>query len=536
MNTLFVGWAAVSSAPQANEDKISLVDQLYDNIVHSRKYGKMLCQFVIPGQSRDITLYSDASLTVKGWRFIADLTAEKDESLKRRIETELRALREADEFVYPYAELKKMIDDHAFDVLIFRNLGRVGRDAALSMAVTRLCHRADIITYATATPPASLSDAHGTYHRALLDAITAVGYENEISELRIKHRDGLIRRTERGLFPGQTPFGWNEIRNEKGKITGYEIDEEAATTIRIIIEKYLSSGWGINRIAEHLNELGRPTPAQVGPWQKQNVTAIINKIYRYAGYVEINKQSRRRKYVRAPGKFPSIITEDQARAVIAERESRVPSRRSVGNTYRYSRMVHCAVCGKRMRVRTRYSTYTKADGTTQRYTARQFRCNEGHGDCAESKITAYLRRLIKQIKEDGVTYQVQGRRQEAATEQRDVSDEIAAVNEQIERIKSNIARADADHYVHDKIDATRHKAIVDAANDKIEALLVRLNQLQDEQKQEEHNERQTERVQEIQDTGLAMLEEKDLSMANAWLRVHFRVHCSAGKVEWVDVL
>lgn len=529
---IFVGWAAVSSQPQASEEKISLTDQLYDNIIHSRRYGKLLCQLVVPGESRDITKFDDAARSVMGWRIDDSFDNLSGSELKLAIDSKLQGLRN-EATIYPYAELERLKDSASFDVFIFRNLGRVGRDAALSMTVMSLCHRAGIITYATTAPPASIEDAGATYHRALLNAITAVGYENEIRELGERHRSGIARRVESGKFPGAIPFGWTAIRNSAGKIAKYAIDEDAATIIRIIVDLYLNHGMGMMAIAERLNVMGHKAPV-ADSWKKNNVNAILDRILRYAGYNEINKRSKRRKYIRAKGNWPAIIDEDTARAVIAERKAREGSPRSTSNTYRFSRMVWCRECERAMPIHHIVRSYTKKDGTVKTYRTRQYRCSSGHGSVSENRVAKYIAGAIKLLQTRGEAQHIsiEAPEPKPSTTVEDITD----INAKIDKVRAGIARADTDFYVNSTMDENRHKAITEGGNQRIEVLMAELNRLQEQLHNDEQSEKRNERIEEVLELGLDMLADPDIRRANTWLRQHIRVYTFHGEILRADFL
>ena len=91
----WVSWAAVSSLPQAK--KVSIDDQLAENRQHAERHdGQVVAELVVPGESRSIVLFEDAC---------------------RRIDA--------------YAELKRLIDGRAFDVLVYLDRSRLGRKASL---------------------------------------------------------------------------------------------------------------------------------------------------------------------------------------------------------------------------------------------------------------------------------------------------------------------------------------------------------------------------------------------------------------------
>ncbi|MCB1716144.1 MAG: recombinase family protein [Candidatus Competibacteraceae bacterium] len=528
----FIGWAAVSSGAQARDEKVSLADQIVANLLACRRHdGEMLCQLIVPGESRSIVKLSDASATVLGFRMVETFDLVKDERLLEAVESHLRVLREVDSRLLVYAELDHLIERRQFDVLTFRNLGRIGRNAALSITIMNLCHQHDIIAYSTAAPPQSLDDAGGSYHRSLIDAITAVGYENEVREIKKRHETGMIRRIERGKFPGATPWGWREVRDEKGKITDYEIDEDAAATIRLLIQLYLNNGLSERATADELNLRGHTTATGL-LWDKSTVRGILLKALRYAGINEINKLNSRRPYIKAEGSWPAIISLKDAEAIDAERKSRAPHRRTVAFTHRYSRMVYCQVCHRLMHQHNVNSRWTTADGQKKRQVYTQFRCME-HGAASATKITEKLEALIMQIEE---TIRERGYYEPDAPYEDTAAAEIAGIEQLIDRTKAGIERADTDFYVTGAIDEDRHRAITKAANERIEQLLATITALQDKRRQEENAASRNERALEIAKHGMTMLYHPDSRKANAWLRRHFEVYASSGTVHWAQMI
>lgn len=519
---IFVGWAAVSSQPQASEEKISLAEQLYNNILHSRRYGEMLCQLIVPGESRSIAKFDDAARIVSGWIMTESFCNLTGDELLRAIDSQLRAFQSIDA-INPYAELEKLIDNAAFNVFVFRNLGRVGRSAALSMTIMELCHRADIITYATSSPPQSLDNAGDTYHKALIDAITAVGYENEIRQLMESHKTGIIRRVEGGRFPGRIPFGYAAIRNDRGKITGYRIVEEEAQTIRLIVRMYLDDQLGTPAIADYLNANSIKAP-DGNTWAKNSVLVILKRAGVYAGTNEVNRRSKKRPLIKAPGKWEPIISKNDADRIASEFKARRHFGRSANFVHRYSRMVFCDICGARCRVQNTTMKRIRADGSEWQKRLTRYQCNH-HGGLAEWKITEVLRTCIPMYTADGNIPDAPRSNTTA-----DIITEIESINRQIATTKSGIERADHDYYITGSIDAGRHSAITKAANTRVERLMADITRLQDALQEEEMSELTAERLDDIRNNGLEMLELPDARKANAWLRQYFRVRIAGDRI------
>lgn len=240
-----IAWAAVSSADQV--ENVSLENQIKMAVDHAQRHNvRLTTVLVIPGKSRHIVLYDRAARTVIGYRLNAD-------DLARLATTPLTEILEAKEKVYPYAELLDILESAKpnSSVFFFLNRSRLGRTAALSMAVIGLCRESRVKAYDLESPPATL-DITSSRDDAYVGAIKSTEAENQIWTIQENHQKGMIRRIEKyGKMPGKTNWGYIP-QYEAGKLTGYIVDEEAAATVRLIVSLYLDRGFGALNIADHL--------------------------------------------------------------------------------------------------------------------------------------------------------------------------------------------------------------------------------------------------------------------------------------------
>ena len=486
-------WAAVSSLPQAK--KVSLDDQLTQGRAHAeRHYGQVVTELIVPGESRNIVLFEDAC---------------------ERIEA--------------YEALKGLIKAKAIDALIYLDPSRLGRTVALIMAVAELCDRAEILLYELDSPAPSLEFKRPDYNDLLIRAIRATGAQHEVRKISDRHESGMAGRVEKGKMPSNINYGYAPTFDDRGKLTGYVVVEDAAETVRMIVSLYLDSGQGMETIADRLNADGRPSP-HGARWVKMTVKGILNNVWRYAGFAELNVRSKTgRPYIRKPGIWPAIITEEQARRVIAEREARKSARGSVNTVYRFTRMCRCAICNSRMRSQTRRNEWQRLDGTTGHYSDVFYRCPNGHVLIGEKKIVADVETLIRLIIEEPETA--------AAWTDRDVPDQSAAIitsierlNAHIDKLNAGIAKADIDHYSHGALadDAPRYQAIVSALKKQIAAAQGEITNLQDQLHEEERAGQRSARIDDIRANGLAYLSATDVRSANAWLRDRFAIVIDRG--------
>lgn len=473
----FASWAAVSSLPQAK--KISLEDQLKTNREHIAKHGgQLVAELVVPGESRSIILFEDACRKINA-----------------------------------YAQLRDLIAERAFDVLIYLDPSRLGRKASLAMAIVELCNSAGIVCYETESPPTTLEAPRTSYDDMLIQAIKSVGAQREVMKIQERHKMGMIDRINRGKFPSKVPWGWRVRYSEDGE-KSIELDPAASRTIRrILVEMYLEQGKGREGIAEILNKEGVLSP-EGRRWHNALVGAIINKGRRYAGWTEINRLGTR-PYVRAPGDWPAIITQDELEAIETERNHRRNARRAVSNTYLFSLCCWCKACNRRMIMA------TNVRQRKSRRIQKSISCRGPHPftQISEAKVYRAVRAAIEFIMVDANRESLIAN---TGNQETPFFDEIKSQNEMIQQADSGLLKAD-DMYVAGKMSKERYQRQVDRLTEQIAHAKARIAHLQ-QQLAEEHNRvKWIQRLDEIANDGLAMLDHPDVKVANAWIRRHFQI-------------
>lgn len=493
MSKRFVSWIAVSSHPQAK--KISLSEQRRLNQEHiDRHGGECVADLEIPGESRNIVLFEDACTRIGA-----------------------------------YAELRDLIERHAFDVLIYYDRSRLGRKASLSMAVVELCHEAGILTYEVDSPPASLDSVQST-DDLLLGAIKSVNAQQEIRKMTERHKFGMIGRVRRGEFPGNLPYGYSERYDEDGR-RHVEVNAYASSVVRrILVDMFLNRGLGRVEIAKELNEAGILSPEGV-TWKKQNVAAILDRVWRYAGWSELNLKTKHgRPYTKAKGNWQPIISQDEAEAIHAERQRRRTARRSISDTYLFSMCVYCAVCGRRMAMCTGITNHNTG------HVRKMLRCYQADHDGKTITERAVYRAVRHEI--ESIISDPEYREHLLNTDEPDTgawAAQIADVQTQIKRARAGLNRAD-DAYTAGDMDYERYQRQVRHLREQIDVLEAELTTLQDEMYQATAQGQRQDRLQEVMAAGLAKLDDPDVKAANAWLRRTFRVWARDHQVVRIDLI
>lgn len=494
----FVSWVAVSSLPQAQ--KVSLREQKEINRRHIERHGgTLVADLEVPGESRDIDLFEEAR-----------------------------------ERIPAYQQLHDLIKSGGFDVLVCLNRSRLGRTLALAETVAQLCRRARILIYETESPPDNL-DFRDTYDDLLLGAIKSAGAQREIAEIQRRHAMGMMGKFQRGEFLSKVPFGWRAEYDRQGKAT-IQVDEHAATIIRLVlVELFLDRGLGRPLIAEELNKRGYKT-ATGKAWTPYNAGKLFDMVWRYAGYAEINAWSKHRPYARAKGDFPPIITEDELHRILETRAARVGARGAVANTHRFSLMVWCTVCKKRMRLQQVFTRRKRLDGSvvSYRHVVAGCRHKPYHAKrfmtCA--KVERAVRAFILQLREESDLSKYLDDGEEEGTSAIDAQQE--AIRQEIVRAESDILRAD-DMFMDGAFDIERHMRQVKRLKERIAQLQHEITQLEDRRIAIQHKGQRRARVQELLDNGLEYLDMKDERAANAKLRPLMRIWVGGGKVRRIEL-
>lgn len=489
-------WAAVSTEEQAK--KISLEDQLRVGREHAAKHDlAIVAELIVPGESRSIVLFEDAC---------------------RRIAA--------------YAQLRDLIATRAFDVLIYLDRSRLGRKASLSMAVVELCREADIFCYETESPPATLA-IDDNHDDMLVGAIKSVGAQREIIKLQHRHKMGMIDRINKGKFPAAVPWGWcaTYATSLDGKrlVQSVELDPVAASLIRqIFIDWYLAHGLGVMQIAERLNELGHKTPQGV-QWHKQNVQAIFKKVYRYAGFSEVNVRGDR-PYTRAKGNWPAIITEEEAQTILVEKERRRTARRSVSDTYLFSGAVWCAHCNRRMIMA------TNLRNRPSKRIQLSMCCRGGHPKAfiSVNKILKIVQSDFDDIQDETTRARLVAARSMHQTT--DAQSQLDALDARLKRLDSSQSRIDQDYYIHERIDNNRHRSLSDAITQQRQDIAQQQAEFRKQLSQQQSTQRFADSLADTAQHGIAWLNSPDVKAANAWLRQRLKIYVADGKVIRVEYL
>ena len=248
--------AAVSTKAQAREEAASIPAQLELCRETCARAGWLAVgEIVIPGHSRD-------------YLYLSDLERDSPE----------------------FAALMAHVRNETANLLVCWRFDRLWRTGFLSADIQRECaiHSAQIYSCnqpKMPVPPESLRRRSG-YDR-LLETFSGLASEAEQEQRVQRHRMGMEGRTKRGVGSQSIPpYGYDRVSD--GVFT---INESEASWVRWMFEQS-AQGWGVNRMAKHLDAQGVPTPSMSRPgvpikariWNVTSIHVMLRNPW-YAGGV-----------------------------------------------------------------------------------------------------------------------------------------------------------------------------------------------------------------------------------------------------------
>ncbi len=258
--------------------------------------------------------------------------------------------------------LTEMIQRRQIDAVIFHKVDRLGRDIVNILTTVQTWLKAGVEIYTGDTGKIESEN----------DIILVVkAWQGGDEWKKIRERSMLGKRTkaQSGLVIGtRRPFGYQHVRNERGKVTAFEIVEEEAEIVSLIYQWYVygdESGRKLPAmtIARKLSEMHIPTPGEraggyhrthgANVWQSCKIIHILSNevyagIWNYGIRIGSNTGLRRPKeeWIRIPS--PAIIDRETWEAAQAQMtKNKLYAKRHARRTYLLSGLIRC-VCGSVM--------------------------------------------------------------------------------------------------------------------------------------------------------------------------------------------
>jgi DNA invertase Pin-like site-specific DNA recombinase len=237
---------------------------------------------------------------------------------------------------------------------------------------------------------------HGRFDRTATGefsySVIAAAHSMERRMVGERIKDTYLRKNKLGLPTGMPPYGYR--RGEKGEFS--ICDEEAGTVLRIF--NLYASGKSAREIAATLNAAGPVNPRSRSKglgWVPDTIVDIVQNVA-YVGLTYSISRGRREGAL-LEAAWPSIVDRDQFEAV---RRQLGRNRRGGGWTlnrardYVFQGILRCAVCGRRMRAKTNYSSFYYACRNDVALTEQ---CPGARASVREKRLLPWAERLFERL-------------------------------------------------------------------------------------------------------------------------------------------
>ena len=258
-------------------------------------------------------------------------------------------------------------------------------------------------------------DSSQTSGRLLISVLSAVA-EIERENILEQTMNGRKEKARQGKWNGGfAPYGYKLERTNNGDKKQLVIAEDEAEIIKIIFDKFVNAGLGLNGVAKYLNLQGvKQKVRQNGTlelWSSGTIKGILdNPVYcgkiaygrrireKVKGSKE-TKQTKTNNYILVDGEHEPIIDIDTWEKAKVKREEtgvKVPSAIGRDRIHLLSGILKCPQCG--MPMYTNRNTWTsKKTGYHESY---YYVCSQKRAE--KGRICNYKRQIRKEILEDEV--------------------------------------------------------------------------------------------------------------------------------------
>ena len=386
-------WAAVSSKPQADEEKESLPEQLAEGRAYAERMGwQVVASLTVPGHSREYIHYHDAAQEIEA-----------------------------------YAELERLANERSFDVLVARGRDRLGRTDALISTTEAIVASggAQVLSLAMPQPIGEQQERGALY----IAAIERAGAQSEMVEFRRRHRSGMRGRTLSGKPPSNLPYPY--LRNGAGEP---ELPADRLQVMRRIYEMFVAERRSYNRICRALNSERVLSPG-AALWGSSTVRSLLRNPFLRGLIVYYRNKSAEQQIV-APSRYPAVFTSEEGAAIDAEVQRRGEMGKAAHSNRAWTGLIICARCGRRM-------TYQAASPRYQYYRCAFYirRRVQGVGECHPNMVRLDK---IQAAAQATLAYYCDDAALEDALARLNTGAERQQVEQRLEELAEGIARAEAE--------------------------------------------------------------------------------------------
>ena len=261
-------------------------------------------------------------------------------------------------------KLLSLIEDGKCNVIIAKDLSRIGRHSALTQLFIEQCERAGVRVHA-------MSD-YDTNNESddLILGIRAWSNERVVKDTSAKINKVIRHKQENGTWFCAAPFGYSVLDYENGKV---QIEEEPANIVRRIFNMYIG-GAGVNKIATILTQERVSTPSMFEReraiasgklfnksvsdcWTGSQISTILSnefyvgtlvtRRYRRDGINGKDMRTKESEWIRFPNHHEAIVPQDMFKAAKERKESnkRFNYRSKGGVEHLFHGLIYCGECG-----------------------------------------------------------------------------------------------------------------------------------------------------------------------------------------------
>lgn len=294
-----------------------------------------------------------------------------------------------------------------FDILLVFMFDRIGRIADETPFVVEWFVKNGIQVWSTQEGEQRFDN----HIDKLLNYIRFWQADGESEKTSIRTRTSLGQMVEEGHYKGgNAAIGYELVKSgrfnkRKHELYDLKIKEDDARVVRLIFEKYVNEGYGVQKIANYLNDKGYANPTG-NRWSHNTIRNILQN----ETYIGILRSGNTRSPHLPELQIVSNELFDKAQQIRRERAEaktntpRVPINMK-GNSL-LSGNVFCGHCGSRLHLTTTSRYYTKADGTVIKKRRVRYACYmkvrkitdcEGQSGYSAAKLDGLVETVIKDV-------------------------------------------------------------------------------------------------------------------------------------------
>ena len=303
--------------------------------------------------------------------------------------------------------IKELARKGKFDILLVFMFDRIGRIADETPFVVEWFVKNGIQVWSTQEGEQRFDN----HIDKLLNYIRFWQADGESEKTSIRTKTSLGQMVEEGHFKGgKAAIGYELVKSgrfnkKRHELYDLKVKEDDAAIVRLIFEKYVNEGYGVQKIANYLFDNGYPNP-NGSRWSHNTIRNILQN----ETYVGILKSGETRSpHISELQIVPQDLF-DKAQEIRRQRAEtkanmpRVPINMR-GNSL-LSGNVFCGHCGSRLHLTTTGRYYTKADGTVVKKKRVRYACYkkvrklsdcDGQSGYSAPKLDALVESVIKSI-------------------------------------------------------------------------------------------------------------------------------------------